>query len=137
MGRLGKAKTDEITKLRQEGYTQKETAEKTGVHLRTVRKYDPLRVQKPIESTTERVNGFQETCDNLVAMGVFDESEKGLWVTSFGKRVLVEFDRLTEEAILKFMVDTGRPVSIREVSTYIDLIKDGLFQRALNKARRS
>jgi len=43
MGKLTKAKIDEITRLRQEGYTQKEIAKKAKVHLRTVRKYDPLR----------------------------------------------------------------------------------------------
>jgi hypothetical protein len=43
MGRLRKAKIDMIGKMRQEGYTQAETAEKTGVHLKTVQKYDPLK----------------------------------------------------------------------------------------------
>ena len=46
MGRLTKAKVDEIAKLRKQGYTQKETAEKANVHIRTVRKYDPLREKK-------------------------------------------------------------------------------------------
>ena len=43
MGRLTKATTDEIERLRKEGYTQKEVAERLKVHPRTVRKYDPLR----------------------------------------------------------------------------------------------
>ena len=43
MGRLTKTKVDEIAKLRKQGYTQKETAEKVNVHLLTVRKYDPLK----------------------------------------------------------------------------------------------
>jgi len=47
MGRLTKAKIDEIGKLREKGYTQRETAEKVKVHLRTVRKYDPLHESKP------------------------------------------------------------------------------------------
>jgi len=42
MGRLTKVKIDEIGKLRKQGYTQKETAQKVGVHVRTVRRYDPL-----------------------------------------------------------------------------------------------
>jgi len=42
MGRLTKAKIDEIAKLREKGYTQKEVAQRAGVHVRTVRKYDPL-----------------------------------------------------------------------------------------------
>ena len=47
MGRLVKVKRDEIAKLRKQGYTQKETAEKVKVHLRTVRKYDPLHESRP------------------------------------------------------------------------------------------
>jgi len=41
MGRLAKSKVDEIAKLREDGYTQKEIAERLHVHPRTVRKYDP------------------------------------------------------------------------------------------------
>ncbi len=41
MGRLAKTKVDEIAKLREDGYTQKEIAERLHVHPRTVRKYDP------------------------------------------------------------------------------------------------
>ncbi len=43
MGRLQKSIVDKIVKLRKEGYTQSETAEKVGVHLKSVQKYDPLR----------------------------------------------------------------------------------------------
>lgn len=43
MGRLRKDIVDKIIKLRKQGYTQAETAEKAGVNLKTVRKYDPLR----------------------------------------------------------------------------------------------
>lgn len=42
MGRLVKTKIDQIAKLRQEGYTQKEVAQRLHVHPRTIRKYDPL-----------------------------------------------------------------------------------------------
>ena len=53
MGRLIKAKIDEIAKLRKEEYTQKETAEKVGVHPRTVRKYDPLRQDRAEKRSVE------------------------------------------------------------------------------------
>ncbi len=43
MGRLQKSVVDKIAKLRREGYTQAETAERVGVHLKSVQKYDPLR----------------------------------------------------------------------------------------------
>ncbi|MFH0768757.1 MAG: helix-turn-helix transcriptional regulator [Chloroflexota bacterium] len=43
MGRLQKAEIDKIAKYRKEGYTQAETAEKVGVHIKSVQKYDPLR----------------------------------------------------------------------------------------------
>ena len=43
MGRLTKKKADQIANLRKQAYTQKEVAEKLGVHVRTVRKYDPIR----------------------------------------------------------------------------------------------
>lgn len=49
MGRLTKAKIDLIVKYRKAGYTQGETAEKTGVHLKTVQKYDPLKRPGPAE----------------------------------------------------------------------------------------
>ena len=41
MGRLTKEQIDQIATLRNQGYCQKEIAEKLKVHLRTVRKYDP------------------------------------------------------------------------------------------------
>ena len=43
MGRLSKAKIDQIHKLRRKGYLQKEVAEKVGVNVKTVKTYDPLR----------------------------------------------------------------------------------------------
>ena len=46
MGRLRKTKVDMIVKLRRQQYTQVETAEQVGVHLKTVQKYDPLRRPK-------------------------------------------------------------------------------------------
>jgi hypothetical protein len=55
MGRLRKSKTDMISKLRHEGYTQLEVAEKVGVHLKTVQKYDPLRTPKKKEGKSAGV----------------------------------------------------------------------------------
>jgi len=52
MGRLTKAKIDLIVKLRKEGYTQQETSQKTGVHVRTVRKYDVTRTRNGIDNKT-------------------------------------------------------------------------------------
>ncbi len=54
MGRLAKAKIDEIEKLRKEGYTQKEVAEKVRVHPRTIRKYDPLHQQRSEDRLVEK-----------------------------------------------------------------------------------
>ena len=69
MGRLTKTKVDEIVKLRKQDYTQKETAEKLGIHVRTVRKYDPLREQKPGSPTTEYVRECEENCMELIDKG--------------------------------------------------------------------
>ena len=61
MGRLTKAKIDEIDKLRKEGYTQKEVAEKVRVHPRTIRKYDPLRQDRSEERSVEnRLSALEE-----------------------------------------------------------------------------
>ena len=68
MGRLTKAKVNEIAKLRQLGYTQKETAEKAKVHLRTVRKYDPLH--------ESRAGGQLSVEDRLVAL---EEAVRTSW----------------------------------------------------------
>ena len=51
MGRLRKSVVDTIVRLRKQGYTQAETAEKVGVHLKSVQKYDPLRKTKKMLST--------------------------------------------------------------------------------------
>jgi hypothetical protein len=61
MGRLSKAKTDEIAKMRKEGYTQKEIAEKLHVHPRTVRNYDPLRQGRPeVYIVKDRLSALEE-----------------------------------------------------------------------------
>jgi len=44
MGRLSKSKIDQLQKLREKGYLQKEVAEMLGVNIKTVRTYDPLRM---------------------------------------------------------------------------------------------
>ena len=73
MGRLTKAKIDQIAKLRKEGYTQQETAQKTGVHVRTVRKYDVNRSQNRLDYKTALGNAQQ------AILALFD----WLWVYIF------------------------------------------------------
>jgi len=69
MGRLRKAKVDEIVRLRSEGYTQKETAEKAKVNLKTVRKYDPLKESKQcITPLEEKVRCLEHLVHYLVGM---------------------------------------------------------------------
>jgi len=61
MGKLTKTKTDEIDKLRKEGYSQKEIAERLHIHPRTVRKYDPLRQGRSEERSVEsRLSALEE-----------------------------------------------------------------------------
>lgn len=61
MGKLTKAKLVEIDKLRKEGYTQKETAERLHIHPRTVRKHDPLRQDRAEEQSVEnRLSALEE-----------------------------------------------------------------------------
>ena len=62
MGRLAKSQVDEIAKLREGGYTQKEIAERLHVHPRTVRKYDPSHEtkQRRQRSTEDRLAALEE-----------------------------------------------------------------------------
>ncbi len=62
MGRLAKSKVDEIAKLKEEGYLQKEIAERLHIHLKTVRKYDPLHEirQRGQRSTEDRLAALEE-----------------------------------------------------------------------------
>lgn len=62
MGRLTKLKIDRIVKLRNDDYTQKEIAEKEGLNIRTVRKYDPLRQGIPNnqQSVEDRVRTLEK-----------------------------------------------------------------------------
>jgi transcriptional regulator with XRE-family HTH domain len=136
MGRLTKSKTDEIRKLREQGYTQKETAEKAGVHLRTVRKYDPSR-EKPVGPTAEQVDEIERACDELVAKGLLHRENDGwLWITSLGKRVLVRLRQLRKKAVFEFMAEAHRPVSAGEIGTYLDEMDDELLDQALDDVKR-
>jgi len=137
MGRLTKAKTDEIGKLRKEGYTQKETAEKVGVHIRTVRKYDPLRDQEKDGVTSEALNETREALKELVARYLVEERDGGFFlITILGRRVSVILEELTKKAILEFMAEADRPVTVEEIDTYLDEIGDELFDEALDEAKR-
>ena len=138
MGRLGKAKVDEIGKLREEGYTQKETAEKVGVHLITVRKYDPLREQKPVSPTAEQDNEFQEACNGLVAMGLVQEEGNGQFkLSSLGRRTNRKFEKLQRESILEFMKELDRPVKEEEIEKHFDEVYDELFDEAFEETKRT
>lgn len=135
MGRLTKSKIDEISKLRKQGYTQKETAEKANVHLRTVRKYDPLKEQRP-RPTVERVREIEESCNRLAELGLAHKESGGRFrISSLGKRACERFEELEKRAILQFMVEAGRPVSETEVEGYLDRISDQLFAQALDEVR--
>ena len=82
MGRITKAKIDQIGKLRQEGYCQKEIAQKVGVHVRTVRKYDPTRkstsgrrypVEERLRAIEEVIPFIIDWLDVLIPLLLFDE----------------------------------------------------------------
>jgi len=136
MGRLSKGKIDEIGKLRQEGYTQKETAEKVKVHLRTVRKYDPLK-EKPVRPTREQAKELEEAISELAAEGLVHEESNGrLRISSLGKRVRVKLEELKEKAVLQFMAEADRPVTTEKIDAYLDEIGDELLDQALDEATR-
>lgn len=67
MGRLTKKKLDAIQKSRVQGYTQKETAERVGVDIKTVKKYDPLRRERQEVSLERRVERLETICNSLAA----------------------------------------------------------------------
>jgi len=67
MGRLTKKKLDAIKKSRVDGYTQKETAERVGVDIKTVKKYDPLRRERQEASQERRVERLETICNSLAA----------------------------------------------------------------------
>ena len=137
MGRLTKTKIDAIIKLRKQGYTQKETAEKLKVHLRTVRKYDPLREQKPARLSAEQLEEIEEACSELVAQGLADEYSGGRFgITFLGRRTYEKFEELRDRAILQFMVDAGRAVSEEEVERYLHKVSGELFDEAVDEVKK-
>ena len=136
MGRLTKAKIDQIAKLREQGYTQKETAEKMKVHLRTVRKYDPLREQKPAGTTPEQLRGVEEACAVLVVEGLAYEDKGWLRITPLGRRVCEWSEELKKRAILEFMAEADRPVSEAEIERHLERVSDQLFYQALSEVKR-
>jgi len=137
MGRLTKVKIDEIARLRGQGYTQKETAEKVGVNLRTVRKYDPLREQRPIRPTVHQLKEIEEICSELEDEGlVWKESDGRFRITSLGRRTYEKFKELEEKAILEFMVEADRPVREEQIQRYLDEIENELFDEALKEVKR-
>lgn len=136
MGRLTKTKVDEIVKLRKQDYTQKETAEKLGIHVRTVRKYDPLREQKPGSPTTEYVRECEENCMELIDKGLLHKnSEGGLRISFLGKRALKRFRELQGTAILEFLEENG-PAKEEEVERFLDDIDDELFDQAIAEVKK-
>jgi transcriptional regulator with XRE-family HTH domain len=83
MGRLTKKKIDQIAKLRSQGYTQIEVAEKVGVCLKTVRKYDPGSIAgsakewQELQGLPERVKKLEEIAKTLSALATSYQFEKG------------------------------------------------------------
>ncbi len=66
MGRLYKAKVDKIQELSKQGYLQREIAEKLGVHVRTVRKYDPS--NRSTSSGSNPTGSVPESIRNVIAL---------------------------------------------------------------------
>jgi len=84
MGRLRKAKVDTIIKLRNEGFTQAEIAEKVGVHLKTVQKYDPLRCPKKAADTGPTAGMPTEVLERYLKAA-------GDWINALELALLDEF----------------------------------------------
>lgn len=131
MGRLRKAKIDEIIRLRNDGYTQQETAERAGGNLKTVRKYDPLKQPKHVAPPLEeRVRCLEHFIHHIIGVAV-DTKEYAPLCPHCGEEdmLLVEGEetetRMANPAVLTwacpkcgFFIDTyGRvdPESIRWV----------------------
>jgi predicted transcriptional regulator len=82
VGRLRKAKIDQIAKLRSEGYTQAETAEKIGVCLKTVRKYDPESISgsakewQELKTLPQRVRKLEEVAKSLSLLALSNQIER-------------------------------------------------------------
>ena len=89
MPRLPKKKLDAIKKVRLEGYTQKETAERVGVDIKTVKAHDPLRSERKEVSLEGRLERLETICKSLAA--------KHQWLTSEFDMALVALSRLLDE----------------------------------------
>lgn len=135
MGRLTKAKIDEIARLRREGYTQAEIAQKVKVHVRTVRRYDPLREQKPAGVTPEQVKEIEESCRRLVAEGLAHESNGRYGISPLGRSACERFKELKQLEMLKFMTEADRPVLEAEIERHLEKVLDQLFYQAIDEAK--
>jgi transcriptional regulator with XRE-family HTH domain len=110
MGRLRKKKIDEIAKLMSEGYTQLEVAQKTGVSLKTVRKYDPGSISgsakewRELQSLPERVKKLEEIVKTLSAIAwtyrIDKDYEFSGYCTKCDNVVIIEWgtDKKTRES---------------------------------------
>jgi ribosomal protein S27AE len=75
MGRVRKSVVDKIVRLRKQGYTQVEAAEKAGVHLKTVQKHDPLRKSKKTTiSPSIKGEPFTDLQSDIKTLGDWVES---------------------------------------------------------------
>ena len=137
MGRTSIAKQRKIEKFRNQGYTQQEVAKKLRIDIRTVRKYDPLREQKPVMPTAEQVKQVEEDCNVLVTEGLLHkESDGQVRISYLGKRGVARWDKLREEAILDFMTEADRPVKEEEIERYLDEVDGELCDQALDEVKR-
>jgi len=103
MGRLTKKKIDQIAKLRGEGYTQIEVAEKLEVCLKTVRKYDPGSISgsakewRELQSLPDRVKRLEEIAKTLSALATSYQLEKGdeylAWCPNCDNQVIAKLAR--------------------------------------------
>ena len=84
MGKLRKGIVDMIVKLRNEGFTQIETAEQAGVHVKTVQKYDPLVRHNKQTADTGSIAGMPN--------GVLEHYLKAVadWITVFEFALMVK-----------------------------------------------
>jgi len=137
MGRTSIAKQKKIERFRNQGFTQQEVVKKLRLDIRTVRKYDPLREQKPVMPTTEQVRQVEEDCNGLVAEGLLHkESDGRVRISYLGKRVGARWDELREKAILDFMAEADRPVKEEEIERYLGEVDGELFDQALDEVKR-
>jgi predicted transcriptional regulator len=132
MGRLTKAKIDEITKLREQNYTQKEIAEKVGVNLRTVRKYDPLREQK-LDTNNLKLQEVEEAVNQAIDHGLVRKQSDGrASITSMGIEVMGKLEHLQDTAVLELLYTSG-PLKEEKILAHLHNTTDELFDEALNE----